>query len=498
MSSVSDREPSHATPLAVFGQRTAVVGLALYVAFAPHSVAASAIGVAVAGIGWMAKIAASGSFGLRRSKFDLIILLSLLWTAASSLFSEEPRISLLKLQALWSVFLFYLARAVVTKRSAIGLVALLILSGSVGAVFSAFDLARGRGVVVQSLTPNSPLHRINIQPGDTIWRIGRTRVYSTAEIDEALKSHAAGTPLTVSIISRGENVERPGLVTTAAQQQEASPSGLTGSGPTHRFRASGGTRHYGTFAEMLQIIAQLALGLALAHLRNHGLNRTFRIAIVAAAILIAGIVFTAMRTVVVAFAIGAIVMAWQSLRGKYKVAFTFALFFVLAFGAVVVSQTRAQDALLLGDASSSLRAHVARVGLSRILIHPVFGHGMDAMKLHWNEWGFPGKDMIHLHSTPLQLAFDRGLPMLFLWLWLMIAFWLYIARAEKSARDSSDTNSHGLLLGILGALTGFLASSLVNYNFGDAEATMMFWFVMGLAVVLAKSETPNFRENTPI
>src|SRR5687768_12453243 len=200
-----------------------------------------------------------------------------------------------------------------------------------------------------------------------------------------------------------------------------------------------------------------------------------------------GIVFTAMRTVVVAFVIGATVIAYRSLRGAYKVAFTFALFFVLAFGAVVVSQTRASDALLLGDPSSSLRAQVARVGLSRILIHPLFGHGMDAMKLHWNEWGFPGNDVIHLHSTPLQLAFDRGLPMLALWLWLMAAFWLCIAQAETSARDLSDTNSYGLLLGILGALTGFLASSLVNYNYGDAEAAMMFWWLMGLAMVLAGS-----------
>jgi hypothetical protein len=180
------------------------------------------------------------------------------------------------------------------------------------------------------------------------------------------------------------------------------------------------------------------------------------------------------------------------------VAFTFALLFVLGFGAVVVSQTRAPDALLLGDASSSLRAQVARAGLSRILVHPVFGHGMDAMKLHWNEWGFPGHDMIHLHSTPLQLAFDRGLPMLALWLWLMIAFWTYIARAEKSARDSSDTNSHGLLLGILGGLTGFFLSSLVNYNYGDAEATMLFWWLMGVAMALANREPANLPENKAI
>lgn len=480
------------------GHRLAVVGLVLYVAFAPHSVAASAIGVAVAGIGWLLKTVTTRSFGLRRSKFDLIIVLALLWTVLSSLLSEEPRISLLKLQASWSVFLFYLTRAIVTKRSAIGLVAVLILSGSVGAIYSAFDLARGRGVIVQSLTPGSPFHRVGIQPGDTIWRVGRTRVYSTSDIDEALKAATPAAPLVVSIFSQGENAERPGFVVTPAQQQQVSPSGVTGDARSHRFRASGWTRHYVTFAEMLQMIAQLALGLALAHLRNHGLNKYFRVAIAAAAVLTMGIVFTAMRTVLIAFATGAIVIAWRSLRGAYKVAFTFALFFVLAFGAVVVWQTRAKDALLLGDPSSSLRAQVARVGVSRILIHPVFGHGMDAMKLHWNEWGFPGKDQLHLHSTPLQLAFDRGLPMLVLWLWLMIAFWFYIADAEKFARDSSDTNSHGLLLGILGALTGFLASSLVNYNYGDAEATMMFWFLMGLALVLARRETADYRENRAI
>jgi len=123
----------------------------------------------------------------------------------------------------------------------------------------------------------------------------------------------------------------------------------------------------------------------------------------------------------------------------------------------------------------------ARAGLERIPVHPIFGHGMDAMKLHWNEWGFPGKDMLHLHSTPLQLAFDRGLPMLAIWLWLMIAFWLSIARAERSLAGRSDTHTYGLLLGTLGALTGFLASSLVNYNYGDAEVAMLFWFLMGIA-----------------
>src|SRR6185503_1504691 len=408
-----------------------------------------------------------------------------LWTVASALLSEEPRISVAKLQASWCVLLFYLARATVTRRSALVLVALLIVSGSAGALYSALDLLRGRGVVVESIAAGSPFQQVGIRPGDTIWQINRRRVYSTSDIDEILLQTQSKMPVAVGIITYGEQVER------SFTPVQPSVSGVTGSESNHRFRASGWTRHYDTFAELMQMIAQLALGLALAHLRNHGPNRIFRIALVAAALLTAGLVFTAMRTVIVAFVIGASVMALRSLRATLRVVFTFAIFAVLAFAAVVVWQTRDRNALLLGDPSSSLRVQVARVGLSRIPVHPIFGHGMDAMQLHWNEWGFPGKDMLHLHSTPLQLAFDRGLTALVLWMWMMILFWLTLARAERSAADFSDTNAYGILLGTLGALTGFLVSSLVNYNYGDAEVVMLFWFLMGIGVGI------NCRGGTP-
>jgi len=458
------------------GQQIALVGLGIYVVFAPHSIAASASGAVIAGLGWLLRTLQTRSLGLRWTKFDLIIVLLLVWTVISALLSEEPRISIAKLTASWCVFLFYVARAVVTRKSLLTLVVLLILSGCAGALYSAFDLLRGRGVVVESIAPNSPLQQAGIRPGDTIWQINRHRVYSVTDLDRELSQTHLNVPLTVGIISQGEQVERPLTL------NQPSVSGVIGEERNHRFRASGWTRHYETFAELLQMIAQIALGLALAHLRNHGPNKYFKVAILAAALLIGGLIFTAMRTVIVAFVIGASVIALRSLRAKLRVVFTFALFFVLAFAAVVVWQTRDRNALVLGDPSSSLRVQVARVGLSRIPLHPIFGHGMDAMKLHWNGWGFPGKDMLHLHSTPLQLAFDRGLPMLALWLWMMIAFWLTIARAERRAADLSDTHSYGVLLGILGALTGFLLSSLVNYNYGDAEVAMMFWFLMGIAL----------------
>ena len=196
------------------------------------------------------------SLGLSRTKFDLIIVSLLLWTVASSILSEEPDISIAKLASLWTVFLFFLARAIVTKRTAVWLVAVLILSGCVGTAYSAFDLLRGRGVVVESIAPRSPFQQVGVLVGDTIWRVGGQRVYSVAELDEVLRRSPVNTPLLVSIISQGEHVERPGLVLTASQT--ASLSGLSGSRTNHRFRASGWTRHYETFAEVLQIIAQLA------------------------------------------------------------------------------------------------------------------------------------------------------------------------------------------------------------------------------------------------
>ncbi len=90
--------------------------------------------------------------------------------------------------------------------------------------------------------------------------------------------------------------------------------------------------------------------------------------------------------------------------------------------------------------------------------------------------------MLHAHSTPIQLAFDRGLPAVLLWLWLLVAFWRVVTRNERHARTAADAGAHGLLLGATGALAGLFRSSLVNYNFGDAEVTLLLWWLMAAVV----------------
>ena len=478
------------------GQRTALVGFFLYSAFAPHSIAAAEISLAIVGAGWLIRTIASNKTGLRHTRFDLPVWLFFLWTVASSLLSQEPRISVAKIQSACVFLLFYLTLAIITKKTAVLFVAVMILSGSVGTLYSVYDLVRGRGVLVESVSPENPFQS-HLRAGDAVWRVAGQRVYSVKDIDDVIRKSPTGTSLVVSIISQGEHIEYPGLVVTDAMKRRPSPSGIVGSVPTHRFRASGWTRHYETYSEILQILAQLALGLLVANYKNHRLNFRVKLAAAAFALLALGIALTAMRTALVALAIGVLVISLRALgtlqtrgalRSRATVLSLVVISLLLAAGAVVVYRTRAQHALSLQDPSSSLRVQVARVGASRIMQHPLFGHGMDSVHVHWKEWGFPGTDMLHLHSTPLQLAFDRGLPALFFWLWIMWIFWRTASSGEKSLRDSSDTNRYGLLLGATGAVAGFFASALVNYNFGDGEVALVFWWLIGIVVVLTVGE----------
>lgn len=477
--------------LATRAARTlALAGFVFYAMAAPHSIAGAWMGLSVVVVGWLVRAGATRETGVARTPFDLPLWLLFFWTVLSAAFSYEPRVSLAKLVSVSTFLVFYLAQSMLTRRMAAAVVCVLIASGVAGVLWSAGELAVGRGVVVAELRHDSRLRRETaLAAGDAVWRVGGRRVNSVEEIDDAIRRAPAGSRLSLSVITRGEHVEWPGPVVDDELKAGASPSGIVGGGRTHRFRASGWTRHYQTYAEVLQIIAQLALALALARLLRRASRWRVAIPFAAFALVGVGIALTAMRTTLVAFVVGACVTAWRAGgRGRARALVVAAVVCALALGAVVVWRTRAGGALALQDPSASLRAQVARVAAGRVPLHPVFGHGMDAVHRHWREWGFPGTDLLHTHSTPLQIAFDRGLPALLFWLWLAAAFWLAASRAESIWRESEDATTHGLALGAMGALAGFLASSVVNYNFGDSEVALLFWWLAGAVVVLTRDE----------
>jgi hypothetical protein len=58
---------------------------------------------------------------------------------------------------------------------------------------------------------------------------------------------------------------------------------------------------------------------------------------------------------------------------------------------------------------------------------------------------------------------------------------------------ATDQNwiDRGIVLGALGGLIGFLTSGVVHYNWGDSEVVMIFYFIMGLSLVLARQQQPD-------
>jgi O-antigen ligase len=122
-----------------------------------------------------------------------------------------------------------------------------------------------------------------------------------------------------------------------------------------------------------------------------------------------------------------------------------------------------------------------RAGLQVVAAHPVLGVGLDAHKKHWREWGFPGDYVTHTHSTPIQVAMDRGLPALGCLIWLGMAAWIWLRRASARAGAAGDRAAQGLAAGAAMALVGFSLSAIINYNFGDSETLMLLLAILGAA-----------------
>jgi O-antigen ligase len=164
-------------------------------------------------------------------------------------------------------------------------------------------------------------------------------------------------------------------------------------------------------------------------------------------------------------------------------------------GLFVLQQKRGVSFFDPKDDSINWRKTVQREGLQLLTAKPrhlLVGVGMDSIKSHWREWGLFENGRIpmgHMHSTPLQLAVERGVPVLIVWLVLLYLYARMLWRALRRSRGVEGWTERGLMLGALSGLAGFFASGLVHYNFGDSEVAMIFYFIMGLSLVVEREAT---------
>ena len=80
----------------------------------------------------------------------------------------------------------------------------------------------------------------------------------------------------------------------------------------------------------------------------------------------------------------------------------------------------------------------------------------------------------HLHNVPLQIAAERGLPALAVWLWFIVAVIL-----DLWSRFSRSDNRF-LPAAAIACTTALLVAGLFEYNFGDSEVLMLFLIVVSL------------------
>jgi hypothetical protein len=474
---------------------------------APHSIAATQTAWLCGLLCWAAR-----SFFrprprlLRLAPVDYALLGFFILTVISSLFSYDQSVSFGKLRAASLFTIVYLVAVNVSSRRLLrALVLVLIASCMVNVFYTLGERVRGRGVRIEGVAENSPLRAAiftredktedptPIQSGDTLLEVDGRPLKSPEELATALDgaSEAEKDFVTVKIY-RVEwtpllKVPRGRLLKGEAALERL---GVMSWSRGREWRAAGFYGHYTTYAEALQLIASLAFGLFIALWRKRALSGVL---LLLALIGLGGaLLLTVTRASWLAFLLSAfaIVLAGASRRTAVVVA-ACALPLILA-GLFVLQRQRSVGFYDQQDQSITWRETVWREGFDLLKSKPrhlLVGVGMDSIKNHWREWGLFDQGRLpvgHMHSTPLQLAVERGVPALLCWIAFIILYGLMLLRLARS-RKVSGWIERGTVLGAFGGLIGFVASGMVHYNFGDSEVVMIFYFIVGLSLALEKA-----------
>ncbi|MBV8858287.1 MAG: O-antigen ligase family protein [Acidobacteria bacterium] len=498
--------PRHPVTPSLLLERATVACLFLYAAAAPHSIAGAQTAWLLAMLFWVLRLCVRPRPALFRTPVDPWLFGFFVLTFLTALTSYNPEVSIGKLRAasLFTV-VYVVSQNVRSPRVLRALALTLVVSCALGLVHTFATYARGRGVKLQALAADSPLRAVGFVEGDTILSVDGVEVQSPSEVvakieterpaprERALrfpdgKVSCRWDERTACVrVYRAEalpdaNVVRAGLPPGATAEARL---GILDWSKGRDERVSGFYGQYQTYAEVLQLVTSLALGLLLS------LRRKLSLKGLLLGVALAGLVLALILTVTRASWAGLLASAFTiALVGASRrtLLWTAALALPLAVAGLLVLQQKRQVGFIdPTEGSTSWRLMVWREG-ARILVskprHLLVGTGMDSLKRRWREWGMfdQGRQPWgHLHSTPLQIAFERGVPALLVWAaWLFVYGRMLWRLARGDLKD--DWIERGLALGALGGLVGFVSAGLVHYNFGDSEVVMVFYLIMGLAL----------------
>jgi O-antigen ligase len=222
------------------------------------------------------------------------------------------------------------------------------------------------------------------------------------------------------------------------------------------------------------------IGLAAARLVFGTKDRKWP-ALVMPALLVA-LTMTLTRSAWVGVSVGVgLLLVLKDLRLTALIPVVVALLFALAPDSVT---DRLMSVSNLRDPSSRDRIAMLQTGAAMIRDHPFAGVGPNMVERVYPE--YRDRDSVqkvnpHLHNVPLQIAAERGLPALAIW----IAFVGILAAAVfRLFRTSADRTLPAAALAAIGSM---LAAGIFEYNFGDSEFLMLFLVIVTLPFAAARA-----------
>jgi O-antigen ligase len=124
-------------------------------------------------------------------------------------------------------------------------------------------------------------------------------------------------------------------------------------------------------------------------------------------------------------------------------------------------------------------------GAHMVRDHPLFGVGPNMVQRVYEQYRVPeAVERInpHLHNVPVQIAAERGLPALAIWLTFIGTLTRDLYRRFRIARVKT------LPAAAVAALVGMLSAGLFEYNFGDSEFLILFLLIITLPFVSGGAE----------
>ena len=146
--------------------------------------------------------------------------------------------------------------------------------------------------------------------------------------------------------------------------------------------------------------------------------------------------------------------------------------------------------LVRPDTSGWDRVYMLEAGSRIVRNHPFFGVGPEMVAEVYPLYVEPDAsrhDNPHLHNNLIQVAAERGLPALSVFLWFVGAS-LFLAVCELRRTKARGTG-RALAAGALAVIVSGLVAGLFDYNFGDSEFQMLFLFAMSVPPILERERT---------